>query len=83
MALITNGTRFPTTDKKPESFPKTTVQPLKKESPKVEPAVIASSTTSQESTTTEIKPTVKSGTTSLEETTTATLGKKMKKTAKK
>ena len=79
MALIPNGSKMPTTDKKPESFPKTTVQPLQKESPKVEPAVTATSTTNSKPTTTETKPTAKSGTPTLEQTTTATLGKQTKK----
>ena len=79
MALIPNGTPFPTTDKKPESFPKTIAQPLQKESPKVEPAVTATSTTNSKPTTTETKPTAKSGTLTLEQTTTATLGKQTKK----
>lgn len=83
MALITNGSKMPVTNKKPESFQKTTDQPLKKESPKVEPVATVSSTTKAESTTPETKPTAKSGTTSLEETTTAMLGKTKKKNAKK
>ena len=63
-----------------DNSPKIIVQPLKKVSPKEEPAATVTSTTKVESAPKETKPIATSGTNTSEATTTATLGKTKKNT---